>query len=83
VSFVIDECHAGNRRRRFRNRNCRRDGVGPPGGGPGSYRIVDENGTVVAGDWANGDGGSGLVFATTGERIEGCARAWRLFAVKG
>jgi hypothetical protein len=35
VSFVIDECHAGNRPRRFRNRNCHRDGAGPLGGGPG------------------------------------------------
>jgi hypothetical protein len=35
----------------------------PPGGGPGSYRIVDENGTVVAGDSANADGAFGLEFA--------------------
>jgi hypothetical protein len=34
----------------LRNRNCHRDGVEPPDGGPGSYRIVDENGTVVDGD---------------------------------
>jgi hypothetical protein len=32
-----------------------------------SYRIVDENGTVVAGDWANADGGSGLELADRGE----------------
>jgi hypothetical protein len=68
----------------LRNRNCHRDGVGPPGGGPGSYRIVDENGTVVAGDWVNAEGGSGLDFADHGEhepnRVPG---ARRLFAVKG
>jgi hypothetical protein len=32
----------------------------------GSCRIVDENGTVVAGDWANADGGRGLDFADHG-----------------
>jgi hypothetical protein len=37
------------------------------GGGPGSYRIVDANGSVVAGDRANADGGSGLDFADHGE----------------
>jgi hypothetical protein len=62
----------------LRNRNCHRDGVGPPGGGPGSYRIVDENGTVVAGDWANADGGSGLDFADHGEHeLKGVPGAWR------
>jgi hypothetical protein len=66
------------------NRNCHRDGDRPPGGAPGSYRIVDQNGTLVAGDWANADGGSGLDFADHGEHeLEGCAGARRLFTVKG
>jgi hypothetical protein len=67
VSFVIDECHAGHRPRRLRNRNCHRDRDRPLGGGPGSYRIVDENGTVVAGHWANADGVNALL---------GAAAAW-------
>ena len=50
----------------------------------GSYRIVDENGTVVAGDWANTDGRTGLDFADHGEHeLKDVPGAWRLFAVKG
>jgi hypothetical protein len=42
---------------------------------PGSYRIFDENGTVVAGHWANADGRSRLDFADHGEHEpKGCAR---------
>jgi hypothetical protein len=58
---------------------CRTSGCGR-----GSYRIVDENGTVVAGDWANADGGSGLDFADHDEHEpKGVPGARRLFAVKG
>jgi hypothetical protein len=40
--------------------------------------------TVVAGDWANADDGSGLDFADHGEHeLKGVPRARRLFAVKG
>jgi hypothetical protein len=47
-------------------------------GGPGSYRLVDENGTVVAGDWANADGGSGPDFADHGEHeLTGVPEFWR------
>jgi hypothetical protein len=68
----------------LRNRNGHRDGVGHPGSGPGSYRVVDENGTVVAGDWANADGSSGLDFADHGEHeLKGVPVAWRPYAVKG
>ena len=49
----------------------------------GSYRIVDENGSVVAGDWANADRASGgPALADHGEHELG-GRARRLFAVKG
>ena len=47
----------------------------------GSYRIVDENGSVVAGDWANADRASGPALADHGEHELGGARG--LFAVKG
>jgi hypothetical protein len=38
---------------------------------PGSYRIFDENGTVVAGHWANADGVNALLAASFG-----AAAAW-------
>jgi hypothetical protein len=50
----------------------------------GSYRLVDENGSVVAGDWANADRASGPASADHGEHeLEGVPGAWRIFAVKG
>jgi len=45
---------------------------------------VDENGIVVAGDWANADGSSGLDFADHGDHELGvCPPPAALFAVKG
>jgi hypothetical protein len=50
----------------------------------GSYRLVDEDGSVVAGDWANTDHAPGPAFADHGEHeLVGVPGAWRLFAVKG
>jgi hypothetical protein len=50
----------------FRNRNCHRDGR-TSGWRPRSNRIVDANGTVVAGDRTNADGGSDLDLADQDE----------------
>ncbi len=35
-----------------------------------AFRVVDENGTVVAGDWSNPDGFYGLSLADIGEVLE-------------
>jgi hypothetical protein len=34
------------------------------------FRVVDENGTVVAGDWSNPDGFYGLSLSDVGQALE-------------